>query len=308
MKPWTTAHIPSQQGRTAVVTGAGGLGFEDARALARAGAEVILASRDPAKGDAAVAQIREEITHARIRFEVLDLASLASIASFAGRLGGQLESLDLLINNAGVMDPPKRQVTADGFELQFGTNFLGHFALTGRLLPLLRKASRPRVVTVSSIAARIGAIDFADLNAKQTYDARAAYAQSKLACLMFALELQRRSEAGGWGVASLAAHPGVSRTELLFNAPGGGSSAAGFRRFAWFLFQPVPQGALPTLYAATALIAKGGEYYGPHGFAELRGRPSAAKIPPRALDKPAAARLWQISEDMTKVRFVVQSG
>lgn len=307
MKPWTTTHIPSQRGRTAVVTGASGLGFEDARALARAGAEVIMASRDRTRGDTAVARIRDEIPHARIRFEVLDLASLDSIASFAGRLGGQLERLDLLINNAGVMDPPKRQVTADGFELQFGTNYLGHFALTGRLLPLLQKGRAPRVVALSSIAARMGAIDFANLNATRSYQPRTAYAQSKLACLMFALELQRRSEAEGWGVASLAAHPGVSRTDLLLNAPGGGSPEAGFRRFAWFLFQPVPQGALPTLYAATSPVAKGGAYYGPHGFAELRGRPAAAKIPPRALDKPGAARLWQISEDMTKVRFGVQS-
>jgi NAD(P)-dependent dehydrogenase (short-subunit alcohol dehydrogenase family) len=308
MKSWTTAHIPNQQGRTAVVTGASGLGFEDAKALARAGAEVIMASRDHAKGDGAVARIRKEIPHARIRFEVLDLASLASVARFAGRLGSQLESLDLLINNAGVMDPQKRQVTAEGFELQFGTNHLGHFALTGHLLPLLRKGRKPRVVTVSSIAARMGAIDFADLNATRSYDTRAAYAQSKLACLMFALELQRRSEAGGWGVTSLAAHPGISRTELLFNAPGGGSSAAGFRRFAWFLFQPVPQGALPTLYAATSPVAKGGDYYGPNGFAELRGRPAVARIPTRALDKAAAAQLWEISEAMTKVRFDAFAG
>lgn len=303
MKPWTTAHIPNQQGRTAIVTGASGLGFEDARALARAGADVIMASRDRAKGDAAVARIRDEIPQARIRFEALDLASLASVSSFASRLGGQLESLDLLINNAGVMDPPKRHVTADGFELQFGTNHLGHFALTGQLLPLLRKGRQPRVVTLSSIAARMGAIDFANLNATRSYQPRTAYSQSKLACLMFALELQRRSAAGGWGVASLAAHPGVSRTDLLLNAPGGGSPEAGFRRFAWFLFQPVPQGALPTLYAATSPVAKGGEYYGPHGLAELRGRPALAKIPPRALDKAAAAQLWEISEGMTKVRF-----
>lgn len=303
MKPWTTDQIPNQHGRTAVVTGASGLGFENARALARAGAEVIMASRDRARGDAAVEAIRNEIPHAKIRFEVLDLASLVSVTRFAARLGDQLVSLDLLINNAGVMDPPKREVTADGFELQFGTNYLGHFALTGRLMPLLRKGDQPRVVTVSSIAARVGSIDFTNLDATQSYDTRAIYAQSKLACLMFALELQRRSEAGGWGVSSLAAHPGVSRTDLLFNAPGGGSSMAGFRRFAWFLFQPAPQGALPTLFAATSPLAQGGQYYGPDGLAELRGRPALAKVPPRALDETAAARLWRTSQNMTQVRF-----
>lgn len=303
MKPWTTAHIPNQQGRTAVVTGAGGLGFEDALALARAGAEVIIASRNLQKGAEAVARIRDQVAQAKVRFEALDLASLASVASFTDRLQGQIDGLDLLINNAGVMDPPQRRITADGFELQLGTNHFGHFALTGRLLPLLRRARQARVVTLSSIAARMGAIDFADLNATRSYDPRKAYAQSKLACLMFALELQRRSEAGRWGMASMAAHPGVSRTDLLFNAPGGGSSMASFRRFAWFLFQPVPQGALPTLFAAASPAAKGGGYYGPNGFAELRGRPAVARIPPQALDQTVAARLWRVSEDMTKVVF-----
>jgi NAD(P)-dependent dehydrogenase (short-subunit alcohol dehydrogenase family) len=219
MASWTTKNIPPQNGRCAVVTGAGGLGFEDALALARAGAEVIIASRDPGKGAEAVAQIRQAVPAANVRFERLDLASLASVADFATRVRAQRTSLDLLINNAGVMTPPMRQATADGFELQLGTNYLGHFALTAHLLPLLRKGQDARVVTLSSVAARGGKIDFDNLNAERGYQPMPVYGQSKLACLMFALELQRRSDAAGWGVTSIAAHPGIARTELLFNAP-----------------------------------------------------------------------------------------
>lgn len=303
MARWTTSDIPDQTGRTAVVTGAGGLGYEDALALAGAGASVIVASRNPDKGAEAVSRIRAEVPGADVRFEALDLASLNSVATFAERLAGQMDGLDLLINNAGVMDPPVRRETEDGFELQLGTNHLGHFALTGRLLPLLQKGRDARVVTLSSIAARQGAIDFDDLNGEADYQSRRLYAQSKLACLMFALELQRRVEANGWNFASLGAHPGVSRTDLLHNAPGKNSTVGRARSLLWFLFQPVPQGALPTLFAATAPEAKPGGYYGPDGPVELRGYPTEAAIPTRALDREACARLWTVSEDLTGVRF-----
>lgn len=303
MARWTASDIPSQSGRSAVVTGTGGLGFETALALARAGSEVILAGRNPSKGAASVAEIRAKAPGASIRFERLDLASLTSVADFAARLRDQRDSLDLLINNAGVMMPPKRLETSDGFELQLGTNYFGHFALTAHLMPLLRAGRDARVVSLSSLAARNGAIDFDDLNAQKSYARMALYGQSKLACLMFALELQRRAETAGWPIASIAAHPGVSRTELLPNGSGRYSLGGLARSLLWFLLQPAAQGALPTLYAATSPEARGGAYYGPHRFSETRGYPTVAKIPPQALDADAAARLWDLSEHYTGVGF-----
>src|SRR2546423_6955401 len=217
----TQAKIPSQLGRTAVVTGAtGGIGYETALALAKAGSEVILTGRDDRKGRSAIEKISHEVIGARISYEQLDLASLASIADFAQRIHAR-QSLDLLINNAGVMALPRRQTTTDGFEMQFGTNHLGHFALTARLMPLLRRATGPRVVSVSSLAHRTGFIDFDDLQGARVYSPWKAYGQSKLACLMFALELQRRSDAAGWNLISNAAHPGLARTNLFPYGPGG---------------------------------------------------------------------------------------
>jgi NAD(P)-dependent dehydrogenase (short-subunit alcohol dehydrogenase family) len=200
-----------------------------------------------------------------------------------------------------VMVPPRREVTADGFELQFGTNYLGHFALTANLLPLLREDAR--VVSVSSVAARAGVIGVDDLNSARGYAAMRAYSQSKLACLMFALELQRRSDARGWGIRSIASHPGIARTDLLHNGPGRRSVHGLTRTLLPFLFQPADRGALPTLYAATAPDAAGGAFYGPDGIAELRGYPTLAKVPAQALDKAVAARLWQISEELADVSF-----
>jgi NAD(P)-dependent dehydrogenase (short-subunit alcohol dehydrogenase family) len=300
---WTSKDISSQRGRTIVVTGTGGLGFEDALALARAEADVIIAGRNPVKGADAVARIRQEVPEARVTFERLDLGSLASVADFARRMDDARHSVDVLINNAGVMTPPKRQTTSDGFELQFGTNYLGHFALTAHLLPLLLRGNRPRVVTVSSVAARGGAIKFDDLQAEQNYRPMPVYGQSKLACLMFAIELQRRSDAAGWGLASIAAHPGVSRTDLLHNAPGRTSPQGIARSLLWFLFQPVAQGALPTLFAATSPDARKGGYYGPDRLGETRGFPAEAKVPNAALDAAAAHRLWEVSEMLTGVTF-----
>ena len=301
MAAWTTHDIPSQTGRTAVITGTGGLGFQDALALAHAGADVVIAGRSALKGYDAVERIRREVPDARVRFEECDLASLESIELFAGRLADSLGSLDLLVNNAAVMAPPRRATTADGFELQFGTNYLGHFALTARLLPLLRKGRQPRVVSLSSVAARSGAIRFDDLHSRRDYKPMAAYAQSKLACLMFALELQRRSEAGQWGIGSIAAHPGIARTDLLPNGAGAWSGAAMARSLLWFLFQPAAQGALPTLFAATASTARGGAYYGPDRLGETRGHPAPARIPAAALDTMNAARLWRESERLVEI-------
>lgn len=300
---WTTSNIPSQHGRTAVITGTGGLGLEDALALARAGADVIIAGRNAQKGAEAVARVTADVPNAKVRFEQVDLASLASVETFGKRLSGQLDRLDLLINNAAVMTPPKREQTSDGFELQLGTNYLGHVALTAHLMPLLKKGKDSRVVTLSSVAAREGKLDFDDLQSERSYASMKAYGQSKLACLMFGRELHRQSVANGWGVTSLVAHPGISRTDLLHNAPGKWSAAGMARTFLWFLFQPPAQGALPTLYAATSPDAQGGGYYGPHALSETRGYPTAAKVPPQAEDRAAAERLWRTSLELTRVSF-----
>jgi len=297
-----STQVPSQLGRTAVVTGAtGGLGYETALALSKAGAEVILTGRDDRKGRPAIDKISHEVAGARLSYEHLDLASLASVADFAQRMHAR-QSLDLLINNAGVMALPRRQTTADGFEVQFGTNHLGHFALTARLMPLLRRASGPRVVSLSSLAHRTGFIDFNDLQGVRGYSPWKAYGQSKLACLMFALELQRRSDAAGWNLISNAAHPGFARTNLFASGPGGLLS------FATDLAAPLfghsaADGARPILFAATSPEARPGAYYGPGGISELRGAPARALIMPQARDETAAARLWKVSEQLTGTSF-----
>ncbi|HQS45294.1 MAG: short chain dehydrogenase [Rhizobiales bacterium 24-66-13] len=304
-KNWTTQDMPSQNGRTIVVTGTGGLGFHDALALARAGGDVIIAGRNPRKGSDAVARIRQSVKDARVSFEPVDLADLASVAAFGQRLCESRERVDTLINNAAVMTPPQRQTTTDGFELQFGTNYLGHFALSAHLLPLLSRGQDPRVVTLSSIAVRRNAaINFDDLQAEKAYRPMPVYAQSKLACLIFALELQRRSDEAGWGLTSIAAHPGISRTDLLHNAPGRYSAQGLLRSILWFLFQPAAQGALPTLFAATSPEAGGGRYYGPDRLSETRGHPSEAAIPPAALELHVARRLWDVSETLANVNFI----
>jgi NAD(P)-dependent dehydrogenase (short-subunit alcohol dehydrogenase family) len=298
----TQAEIPSQLGKTAVVTGStGGLGYETVLVLAKTGAEIILTGRDDRKGQLALEKISREVVGARIFYEHLDLASLASIADFAQRMQVR-QSLDLLINNAGVMALPRRQTTADGFETQFGTNYLGHFALTARLMPLLRRASGPRVVSVSSLAHRTGFIDFGDLQGTRLYSPWKAYGQSKLACLIFALELQRRSDAAGWNLTSDAAHPGFARTNLFAGGPGGLLSVA--TDFAApFFGHSAADGARPILFAATSPQAKPGAYYGPGGFGELRGAPAPALIMPKARDAATAARLWDVSEKLTGTSF-----
>ena len=305
MTDWSTAEIPPLDGRTAVITGAtGGLGYETALALAGAGAAVVLTGRSEAKGRLALQGIRDRFPKASVSYENLDLANLASVADFAARFTAGHSSLDLLINNAGVMSLPERQVTADGFEMQLGTNYLGHYALTAHLLALLRRGDRPRVVNLSSLAHRTGAIDFGDLQGARSYKPWKAYSQSKLATLMFALELQRRSDAAGWGLMSNAAHPGLARTELIAKGPG--TSGLLWRigtLFHPYVSQSAAEGALPTLFAATSPQAKPSGYYGPNGFLELKGPPAPAKIMPQAKDAAVAARLWDVSADLTGVSF-----
>ena len=260
-----------------------------------------MTGRDDQKGRSAIEKIRREVTGVRATYERLDLASLASVVDFAQRMHAR-HSLDLLINNAGVMALPRRQTTADGFEMQFGTNHLGHFALTARLMPLLRRASGPRVVSVSSLAHRTGSIDFDDLQGARVYLPWKAYGQSKLACLMFALELQRRSDAAGWNLLSNAAHPGFARTNLFASGPGGlVSLATGFA--APFFGHSAADGARPILFAATSPEARPGAYYGPGGFGELRGAPAPALIMPQARDAAMAARLWDVSEKLAGTSF-----
>ena len=305
MSGWTTADIPPQNGKTAIITGAtGGLGYETALALAGAGATVVLTGRSDAKGRAALDGIGAQFPNASVSYETLDLASLSSVADFVAGFAGAHNSLDLLINNAGVMALPARQATADGFEMQLGINYLGHYALTARLLPLLRRADQPRVVNLSSVAHRSGAIHFDDLQSARSYAPWKAYCQSKLAMLVFALELQRRSDAAGWGLMSNAAHPGYARTDLIANGPGA-------RNLLWRLsksLQPLmshsaADGALPTLFAATSVAAKAAGYYGPNGFYEMKGPPAPAKIMPNAKDTAVAARLWDVSATLTGVSF-----
>ena len=297
---WTIQDIPDQRGKRAIVTGAtGGLGYETAVALAGKGAEVILAARNAAKGADAVRRIVAAHSQAVVRFEMLDLSRLASVAAFADRIAGEQTPIDILVNNAAVMALTTRQTTEDGFEMQFGTNYLGHFALTLRLLPLLRGG---RMVNLSSLAHKRGQIHFDDLQLRD-YSPWGAYGQSKLAMLMFSFELQRRSVANHWGVTSLAAHPGWSNTDIIANGPiGTGGAGAWKYRFAqliWpILAQSAAAGALPVLYAATSPEAQGGLYYGPQNRPETKGPPGPARIAAQARDEAAAKRLWDETEVM----------
>ncbi len=304
--------IPDQTGTLAVVTGANsGIGFGVSQRLAAAGAMVILAVRNTDKGKQAAQAIRADSPDAQVVVEQLDLASLASVEAFAARLLTRDQPIHTFINNAGIMTPPTRHITTDGFELQLGTNYFGHFALTGRLLPLLRKAGSARVVTLSSLTNRIATINFDDLQSEHSYRPQRAYGQSKLATLLFAMELNRRSLRYDWGIRSNAAHPGATLTNLQTTGPtlGRGSSTLlerlGMRltRMIPGFWQEIAQGALPTLYAATSPLALGGGYYGPGGFGELTGTPAPARIPRKAQDENTARRLWQVSEELTGVHF-----
>ena len=302
---WTTNDIPDLSGRLAIVTGAtGGLGLETAIVLAGKGAEVVLAARNPDKGAEAERLIRSRHPNAAVGFDLLDLASLASVQAFAERHLATGRPIDILIDNAGIMALPTRQTTVDGFEMQFGTNYLSHFALVGRLLPLLT-AAKARVVQLSSVAHRSGHIRLDDLNYQSHYSPWPVYQQSKLAMLMFALELQRRSDTHGWGLTSVAAHPGFARTDLIANGHAGkpGLFARGARLLEAVLSHSAADGALPILMAATLPDPTPGGYYGPTGFQEMKGPPGVAVIKRQARDADVARRLWAESERLTGVTY-----
>lgn len=302
MAKWTTADIPDQTGRVAVITGANtGLGFETAAALAARGARVVLAVRNPEKGKDAESLIRRRSPGADVTLQELDLTSLDSIRSAAAQLRADHDRIDLLINNAGVMYPPKA-TTKDGFELQFGTNHLGHFALTGLLLDRLLPVAGSRVVTVSSVGHRIRAdIHFDDLQWERRYNRVEAYGQSKLANLMFTYELQRRLAPHATTIAT-AAHPGGSNTDLMRHLPRWAAAAYPLIKP---LFQGADMGALPSLRAASDPQALGGQYFGPDGFAQGRGYPTVVKSSRKSHDVDAQKRLWTVSEELTGVVFPV---
>ncbi len=303
MPGWTEASAPDQSGTVVVITGASsGIGEAAAMALAGHGATVVLAVRDAGRGEATLGRIRAAHPNAKLSVSIIDTSSLASVRAFASRLDGEQPRVDVLLNNAGLMQR-QRSTTADGFERMFATNHLGHFALTGLLIGTLLRADAPRVVTISSIAHRSGRINFDDLQGARSYSGSGGYAQSKLANLMFALELDRRARAQGSKLASIAAHPGVATTGFV--------DAIGIPPFAAKLFtagigifgQDSIAGARPGLYAATMPDVRSGQYWGPDGFREVRGAPRLAAIAPQARDTAVAARLWSVSEELTGVVY-----
>lgn len=302
---WTESDVPNQRGRLAIITGSNtGLGYDTARVLAARGAKVVMAVRDTAKGEAAAARIRGLTPGAEVVVQKLDLGSLDSVRESGAAMAEAYPSIDLLINNAGVMYPPK-STTSDGFELQFGTNHLGHFALTGLLLPNLLPVDGSRVVVVASIAHNIKArIDFDDLQwERRRYDRVAAYGQSKLANLMFAYDLQRRLAAAKAKTIAVAAHPGVAATELMRHIPG--ATLPGMDWMFNKVLNTAEMGALPTLRAATDPAVRGGQYWGPDGFRELRGHPKLVGSSKQSQDVAIQQRLWQVSEELTGVTYPV---
>ena len=305
-KPWTADDIPALGGKTVVVTGGNsGIGFEAARQMARKGAHVILACRDTGRAADALEQIRTLHPSASVEAMQLDLASLESVHRFARDFAAKSVPLDVLCNNAGVMAIPRR-TTAEGFEMQIGTNHLGHFALTGLLLEPLLAAPAARVVNGSSTAHKPGRIDFDDLQGEKSYRKWMAYAQSKLANLLFTYELQRRLDAAGARAISVACHPGYSATNLQAVGPQMSGSRIAARLMDLgnrFFSQPAAMGALPTLYAATSPDARGGDYIGPDGFMENYGHPRKTRSTARSHGRAVATRLWEVSEQLTSVRY-----
>ena len=302
MAKWTASGMPDQTGRTAIVTGASsGIGAEAAVALALKGARVVLAVRSRARGDAVRARIMARKPDADPVVALCDMADLASVRAFAERIGDTLPAVDVLMNNAGLGFQPNRSTTKDGFELQFGTNHLGPFALTGLLMPALLRASAPRVVAISSIAHRRGRIDFADLQSERRYEPGGAYAMSKLADLMFAYELDRRAREAGSRLVSVAAHPGLSSTSFMANTEMAAYKVAAGSLAMRVLGQSAAMGALPGLYAATMPDVQGGQYWGPDGLLEFRGGPALARPSAHALDREVWRRLWTVSEELTGI-------
>ncbi len=295
---WTAADIPTQVGRTFIVTGGNsGLGFETCRELARAGARVILTARDPEKGAAAVQRIRDEQPEAAVETRPLDLADLDTVQAFADTV----DAVDVLVNNAGVMMPP-RTLSAQGHELQFAVNHLGHFALTAMLLDVLKQGTDPRVVTVSSFMHKSGRIHFDDLHGEHKYSRTDYYSQSKLANVVFGLELHRRLRANGFAVSSVLAHPGYSATNLQLSGPTGVMKLA-MRMSNKFVAQDASMGALPQLYAATHPDVESGQFFGPDGRKELKGYPKVVWPLEAARDRELAKRLWDTSEELSGLTF-----
>lgn len=312
-RAWTLDDAPRLDGRRAVVTGSsGGLGFETALGLARRGASVVLAARNPAKAEGALGRIRAAVPGADLRFSDLDLADLSSVGRFAGAIAGDGSPLDILVLNAGVMAYPTRRTTRDGFEEQFGTNYLGHFALTARLMPsLLRAEGGARLVSVASLAHVQGRIALDDLQGERRYDPWTAYRQSKLAMLVFAREFQRRADRAGWPVRAVAAHPGWALTDIISNGPaeGRGGLRPALMNLAFRLLgQSAADGALPILYAATAPEADPGGYYGPTGRGERTGPVGPSRVMPQAWDEATAYALWDASERLTGQVFDTARG
>jgi NAD(P)-dependent dehydrogenase (short-subunit alcohol dehydrogenase family) len=294
---WTIQDIPGQSGKIAVVTGANsGIGEPTARELGRAGAHVVIACRNPQKAEAALERLREAAPGASFEFIPLDLADLESVEAFADAFKAKHERLDLLVNNAGVMVPPYGK-TKQGFEMQLGTNHLGHFALTGHLMGLLLATSDSRVVSLSSMAHRMGKLNFNDLQREKRYFAWEAYGQSKVACLFFTYELQRRLAATGAQCMALSSHPGWTDTNLQAN-----SWSA--RTFGAILAMKPEGGAGPSLRAATDITAQGGSYYGPSGFMEISGAPKVVTSNRYSRNEEVAMRLWRVSQELTGVRFL----
>jgi NAD(P)-dependent dehydrogenase (short-subunit alcohol dehydrogenase family) len=310
-RPRHDVTVPDLTGKRAVVTGASdGFGLGIATRLAAAGAEVVMPVRNPAKGHAAIAMIADQVPGARVSLRELDLSSLASVAALGTTLRDEDRPIHILINNAGVMDPPQRLTTADGFELQFGTNHLGHVALVAHLLPLLR-AGRARVTTQLSIAARSGTINWDDLNWERSYHGRRAYTQSKIALGLFGLELDRRSRAGRWGITSNLSHPGVAPTNLLAAQPhmGRTQQAPQYRMIRtlsrWGVMGTVETAVLPALLAATSPDALGGRFYGPNGFGGLSGAPAEQPLYSTLRSTEDAERIWHVSEQLAGVSVPV---
>ena len=296
-KNWSTDDIPDMSGKVAIVTGANcGIGFETARALAIKGATVVMACRSQEKGEAAAEKIRSQEPAGEVVPMLLDLADLESVRQFADEIHASFDHLDLLINNAGLMMIPQRQETAQGFEMQFGVNHLGHFALTALLQDLLVKTPGARVVNVSSAGHRIGRINFDDLNAEHSYNPAGAYGQSKLANLLFTYELQRYFQKMNADAISVAAHPGWTATNLQRHTPV-------FQFLNPLLSQSPDMGALPTLYGAVAGDVGGGDFFGPGGWFEMRGYPKQVKSSDRSHDKECAKCLWAASEKLTDIKF-----
>jgi NAD(P)-dependent dehydrogenase (short-subunit alcohol dehydrogenase family) len=303
---WTADQIPGQRGRIAVVTGANsGLGLATARELARAGARVVIACRNVEKGASAARRIESAVPDAQVEVEALDLASLDSVRAFAERFRAEHGGLDLLINNAGVMAPP-RSTTAEGFELQLGTNHLGHFALAALLIDTMEGRDDARVVTVSSGAHRIGRMRFDDLQGERRYNRWRAYGQSKLANLLFALELDRRLRAAGFAIRSVAAHPGYAATNLQSAAPPAIDRVV-MAVTNRLVAQSAEMGALPILYAATYPGLEGGSFVGPDGIGEQRGHPTLVAPSRAARDEAVARRLWAVSEELTGAPFELRT-